>query len=73
MSVVDVVKGSISGMNGFEVVRGYKSHVMNDVRNKIIIIVAETPMAKARWVLEYLNFQIYSKEYKTNLFFQDFY
>ena len=41
MSVVDVVdiKGSITGVNGFEVVRGYKSHVMNDVRNKIIIIV----------------------------------
>ena len=39
MSVVDVVKASITGVNDFEVVRGYKSHVMNDVRNKIIIIV----------------------------------
>ena len=34
---------------------------------------SETPTAKARWVLEYLNFQIYSKVYKTNLFLQDFY
>lgn len=41
MSVMDVVdiKGSITGINGFDVVRGYKSHVINDARNKIIIIV----------------------------------
>ncbi len=37
------------------------------------VVVTETPTAKARWVLEYLNFQIYSKVYKTNLFLQDFY
>ena len=43
MSVVDVVdiKGSITGINGFDVVRGYKSHVTNDVRNRIIIIVGK--------------------------------
>ena len=39
MSDVDVVKASITGITGFDVVRGYKSHVINDVRNKIIIIV----------------------------------
>ena len=29
---------------------------------------ADTPTAKARWVLNYIDFQIYSKVYKTNLF-----
>ena len=28
----------------------------------------DTPTAKARWVLNYVDFQIYSKAYKTNLF-----
>lgn len=28
----------------------------------------DTPTAKARWVLMYIDFQIYSKAYKTNLF-----
>lgn len=28
----------------------------------------DTPTAKARWVLIYVNFQIYSKVYKTSLF-----
>lgn len=28
----------------------------------------DTPTAKARWVLIYVNFQIYSKIYKTGLF-----
>ena len=27
---------------------------------------ADTPTAKARWVLMYIHFQIYSKVYKTN-------
>lgn len=30
--------------------------------------VFDTPTAKARWVLTYANFQIYSRAYKTNLF-----
>ena len=34
--------------------------------------LTDTPTAKARWVLEYNNFQIYSKAYKTNYFLQDF-
>ena len=29
---------------------------------------ADTPMAKAHWVLIYIHFQIYSKAYKTNEF-----
>lgn len=29
---------------------------------------ADTPTAKAHWVLNYIDFQIYSKVYKTNLF-----
>ena len=29
---------------------------------------ADTPTAKARWVLIYIHFQIYSKAYKTNKF-----
>ena len=33
----------------------------------------ETPTAKARWVLEYLNFQYITNDIKTNLFLQDFY
>ena len=37
--VVSNVKDSITGVNGFEVERGYKSHVMKTVRNNIIIIV----------------------------------
>ena len=32
------------------------------------IIQSDTPTAKARWVLNYVDFQIYSKAYKTNLF-----
>ena len=28
--------------------------------------VSDTPTAKARWVLIYIHFQIYSKTYKTN-------
>ena len=32
------------------------------------IQVADTPTAKARWVLMYIHFQIYSKVYKTNEF-----
>ena len=28
----------------------------------------DTPTAKARWVLMYIHFQIYSKTYKTNEF-----
>ena len=28
----------------------------------------DTPTAKARWVLIYIHFQIYSKAYKTNKF-----
>ena len=34
---------------------------------------SETPTAKARWVLEYLNFQYITNDIKTNLFLQDFY
>ena len=30
--------------------------------------VTDTPTAKARWVLMYIHFQIYSKAYKTNEF-----
>ena len=30
--------------------------------------LTDTPTAKARWVLIYINFQIYSKAYKTDLF-----
>ena len=33
-----------------------------------IITLADTPTAKARWVLIYNHFQIYSKAYKTNDF-----
>ena len=33
-----------------------------------IITLADTPTAKARWVLIYNHFQIYSKAYKTNKF-----
>ena len=29
---------------------------------------ADTPKAKARWVLIYIHFQTYSKAYKTNKF-----
>lgn len=29
---------------------------------------SDAPTAKARWVLMYIDFQIYSKAYKTNLF-----
>lgn len=29
---------------------------------------SDTPTAKARWVLMYIHFQIYSKAYKTNEF-----
>jgi hypothetical protein len=39
----------------------------------IYIIDPETPTAKARWVLEYLNFQYITNDIKTNLFLQDFY
>lgn len=31
-------------------------------------VESDTPTAKARWVLMYIDFQIYSKAYKTNLF-----
>ena len=37
--IVSDAKVSITGVNGFEVERGYKSHVMKTVRNNIIIIV----------------------------------
>ena len=30
------------------------------------LITSDTPTAKARWVLIYIHFQIYSKAYKTN-------
>ncbi len=30
--------------------------------------LSDTPTAKARWVLIYIHFQIYSKAYKTNDF-----
>ena len=30
--------------------------------------ISDTPTAKARWVLMYIHFQIYSKAYKTNDF-----
>ena len=30
--------------------------------------LSDTPTAKARWVLIYIHFQIYSKAYKTNKF-----
>ena len=33
-----------------------------------IYVYSDTPTAKARWVLNYVDFQIYSKAYKTNLF-----
>nr|DAJ93791.1 MAG TPA: hypothetical protein [Bacteriophage sp.] len=33
-----------------------------------IIRHSDTPTAKARWVLIYIHFQIYSKAYKTNEF-----
>lgn len=32
------------------------------------LLLPDTPTAKARWVLIYVNFQIYSKIYKTGLF-----
>lgn len=35
---------------------------------KHIEIFSDTPTAKARWVLMYIHFQIYSKAYKTNEF-----
>lgn len=35
---------------------------------KAIFVESDTPTAKARWVLIYVNFQIYSKVYKTSLF-----
>ena len=37
--IVSDAKVSITEVNGFEVERGYKSHVMKTVRNNIIIIV----------------------------------
>ena len=39
--------------------------------NELVISLADnsdTPTAKARWVLIYIHFQIYSKAYKTNEF-----
>ena len=36
-------------------------------------VYSETPTAKARWALEYLNFQYITNDIKTNLFLQDFY
>ena len=36
-------------------------------------VCTETPTAKARWVLEYLNFQYITNDIKTSLFLQDFY
>ena len=36
--------------------------------NTVKFNVTDTPTAKARWVLIYVNFQIYSKVYKTSLF-----
>ena len=35
---------------------------------RIAIDYTDTPTAKARWVLIYIHFQIYSKAYKTNEF-----
>ena len=36
---------------------------------KLFFLVPDTPTAKAHWVLNYVDFQIYSKVYKTNLFY----
>ena len=44
-----------------------------DSEKFLIIQNPETPTAKARWVLEYLNFQYITNDIKTNLFLQDFY
>ena len=38
----------------------------------LLFCISETPTAKARWVLEYLNFQYITNDIKTNLFLQDF-
>lgn len=39
-----------------------------DEVSPIVINKPDTPTAKARWVLMYIHFQIYSKAYKTNEF-----
>ena len=36
--------------------------------SSFLSIITDTPTAKARWVLIYIHFQIYSKAYKTNKF-----
>ena len=38
----------------------------NYTANKMAEDITDTPTAKARWVLIYIHFQIYSKAYKTN-------
>ena len=38
------------------------------LEEKHLWFFTDTPTAKARWVLIYVNFQIYSKVYKTSLF-----
>ena len=40
---------------------------MSEERRKMIDVITDTPTAKARWVLIYIRFQIYSKAYKTNV------
>lgn len=42
------------------------SKIENNHTNDILL--TDTPTAKARWVLIYIHFQIYSKVYETNEF-----
>ena len=42
--------------------------VFPNMEEKHLWFFTDTPTAKARWVLIYVNFQIYSKVYKTSLF-----
>ena len=48
-------------------------YIRVSLKHQFLDFLTETPTAKARWVLEYLNFQYITNNIKTNLFLQDFY